>query len=691
MSDASRDLLEDAQRRYRAGFRARAARICGRIRSGDPYHGQALELLGIIRLESGETEDAAGILGDAVRLNPAGASPWAKLAIACQRLGRAPLAHVYFRRSTLLAPDALDASRGLAASGPETDRTVLLRRCVILAPLDKDARLHNGLALHGAGDIEAASRQFRRLLIVDPANPDGYLRLGNALLDLDDGDGATKAYLRTLQVEPRSGTARNNLGLMAFGKEEFAAAEQWFAAAAVAAPGLAEAWLNHARAQRKLDPAHDALSLRKRGLVLEPAQALACCEIAASLNELKWIYRARALDQEPHQAFIRMAVLATLASNRDGVVPWLRRAAIAKPNDSVAWYDLAIEAGLVDDLEQAVRYGTRAVQIEDDHVSARRNRAFALLSLERFEEGWRAHTRRLSNSSTENIQRFFDIPEWDGAALADRHLLLWGEQGIGDEVQFLTLLPYLLRLRPRVTVLTEPRLRPIIKRGFPGVTVPDVGAPSGTVEDHHGADVHLAIGDLPHRLDLFCGGAAAPEPWIIPDPERVAALRSGFRARHPGRRLVGITWRSVSPKADERRTVPPPLWKDIAAVPGIALVALQYGVTEEDLSAFAEAGIEIDNGHGVDPLQSLDDLAALVAAMDLVICPTNNTVHFAGALSVPCWVLLGERPDWRWGRRRDNSLWYSNTRVFRRGSEGDWTQVLARVAGTLNEWVSRVA
>ncbi len=687
MSDNSLHPLEDAKRKYHAGLRARAARICSRIPESDFHYPQALVLLGTIRAETDRVEEATALFKTAARLIPDNAQIWINLGNASGRSGHLQYADGCFRRAMLLAPGVNDTARGLAALVHTTDRNRMLRRCSILAPLDSNAYLQLGLELKQSGRFEEASHHIRRLLILEPANVDGAYQLANVLLDLNNPDGAKSFFLRTLQIAPRSGTARNNLGLIAFENEDFEQAEEWFRAATAAAPGLAEAWRNHARALAKLDRKTDALEPCKRSLMMEPANQTACMDIAGLLPTQKWAKRTISIDPTAHEFYNNMAVFATQNPGRKGVEPWLRRSAIAKPEHPEVWFRLSADAGHRSDSEAVMKHGHRSLFISDSYAHARNNIAFALLGEEKFEEGWRTHTRRLETPEGREILRRFAIPQWQGEAIEGRHLLLWGEQGIGDEVQFLTLLKHVLRGVAQVTVLTEPRLRPLIRRSFPDVVVPDVDGPGGEVESHHGADFHLAIGDLPHRLQLFCGGEVTPEPWIIVDPARAKDLCAELQARHPGKRLAGITWRSAAPTG-ARRSIPPALWAGIAGVPDTALVSLQYNVLDEDMAAFKAAGIQVDTSHGVDPMQDLDGLAALTSAMDLVISPPNNTVHFAGALAVPCWVMVPTRPDWRWGLIRKDSLWYPNTCVFRQETDGDWAAVLSQVASNLKSWTN---
>ena len=687
MSQESLRLLEEGMRRQRAGFRAHAARLYRRVPPGDPCYAEALNLLGMVRFEEGRMAEAADLIARAVRTGPHNAAAWSNYGTVARHLRRSNLAAASFRRAMLLAPERADCAVALARMTAGSARTALLRRSLALSPLDAAANLEAGNDLVERGDRYAAGLRFRRLLVASPAASTALFNLGNALRDLKWPDGAERLYRRTLCVLPGSGNVLNNLGLLAFNRADWTGAEERFAAASRGDPRLVAARTNRARALLKLRREADAIRAYKRGLLMEPVDQAGYCELAGLLDDGRWARRAMVLDPASPRPYNRLAILATKDPERARVLTWLRRSATLKPDDPDAWYNIGIEHGRAGDSHKAAIYGGYATRVNDRHGLARLNTAFALLAMERFQEGWQEHTRRLETPESASVRRFFAIPEWTDEDIAGRHLLLWGEQGIGDEVQFLTLVPYLRRLGVRLTILTEERLRPLLRRSFPDAALPDVGPPGGEPEDHHGAELHLALGDLPHRLNLFCGGEAAPEPWIVPDAGRAAGLRADLQARHPGKRLVGITWRSMSAKTGGRRTIPPALWRDLASVPGIALVSLQYGATAEDFAAFeADAGLAVDNGHGVEPIEDLDGLAALVSAMDLVVCPANNTVHFAGALARPCWTLLPTVPDWRWGHSRTASLWYPGTAIYRQEVDDDWGPVMTRVAEDLRAW-----
>jgi len=123
-------------------------------------------------------------------------------------------------------------------------------------------------------------------------------------------------------------------------------------------------------------------------------------------------------------------------------------------------------------------------------------------------------------------------------------------------------------------------------------------------------------------------------------------------------------------------------------IPNVSFVNLQYGEhATEATAASRQFGIDILTFPELDPLQDLDNFAAAVAALDLVISIDNSTVHFAGALGQTTWTLLPLVPDWRWQLKSNTTPWYSNMKLFRQKTLGDWESVVATVANELNRWL----
>jgi hypothetical protein len=229
-----------------------------------------------------------------------------------------------------------------------------------------------------------------------------------------------------------------------------------------------------------------------------------------------------------------------------------------------------------------------------------------------------------------------------------------------------------------------PRLVRLFARAFPDATV--------LAQDAH-LTAHLAETDCDVAIPLADLGraawpvAAAPRPQFLnADPARVAALRQRYRAWSKGGPLIGVSWHSHRATAGNRKSLPLDQWGPIAACPGLTFVSVQYGETEADLAAAGRAGVAVHSDPEVDATHDMEGLAAQLAALDLVISVSNTTVHLAGGLGLPVWVLapVGGGSLWYWfggqtpGSGPQGSPWYPNLRIFHQDRPGDWGPVLER-------------
>jgi hypothetical protein len=253
--------------------------------------------------------------------------------------------------------------------------------------------------------------------------------------------------------------------------------------------------------------------------------------------------------------------------------------------------------------------------------------------------------------------------------------LIWGEQGIGDEIMFAGLIPDAIRRVECCTLDSDARLKPLFARSFPGVDVVSGYQPGRGPVPYVAA--HMPSGSLP---GLFRANeaafAATTSPYLIADPTDRERLRTRYA---DGRPLAGLAWKTQNHSRGPNRSIDLSLLAPLLARPDIRWVSLQYGdhhALEEQAKA-AGAPILIDPS--VDQFSNIDLFAAQVAAMDVVVTIDNSAAHLAGALGVPVWLLLPFAPDWRWFQTRESSLWYPAMRIFRQPKAGDWSSVVQRV------------
>jgi hypothetical protein len=188
-------------------------------------------------------------------------------------------------------------------------------------------------------------------------------------------------------------------------------------------------------------------------------------------------------------------------------------------------------------------------------------------------------------------------------------------------------------------------------------------------------DLHCPMMSLPHLFGTREETIPAAVPYIVMASAWSAHWQQRLEA-YAGKK-VGLAWAgSRTQKTDARRSLPFACMAPLLAVPGVQFVSLQKEAPADDdrvLDWMVECG-------------DLLDTAGLISRLDLVISVDTAVAHLAGALARPVWLLNRYESEWRWGRVREDSPWYPTMRLFRQHAQGDWGNVIARVAATLRQW-----
>jgi hypothetical protein len=194
--------------------------------------------------------------------------------------------------------------------------------------------------------------------------------------------------------------------------------------------------------------------------------------------------------------------------------------------------------------------------------------------------------------------------------------------------------------------------------------------------------VYALSSGLCHLFRTTPDSIPARDRYLSAPPDRVAQWRDWLAGKDPGRQLrVGLTWtgRPTHPN-DQRRSLRLEALSALATIPGIHFVSLQKPIPDADLT-------EMRNFSGMEnisaALRNFADTAAVIENLDLVVTIDSSIAHLAGALSVPCWILLPNPNDWRWLMNRDDSIWYNSVRLFRQPRPGDWGSVTRSITEAL--------
>lgn len=294
--------------------------------------------------------------------------------------------------------------------------------------------------------------------------------------------------------------------------------------------------------------------------------------------------------------------------------------------------------------QKALMWLQKTLQMSPDDVEANWLKALALLSLKKWDEGWKQYGWRQKLPNWDSRPQV-EAPLWDGKYV-DR-LYIHGEQGVGDEVMFACCLPYVKA--KHVTVEVHKKVAPIIQKSYPDFDVVTEAIPCQY-------DAKIPIGSL---IGMY---GFNQEPYLNPDPWRVEFYREELKKLGPGP-YVAVTWVGGTKQTRvEDRSVGLDTLKPI--LEAYTCVSAQYHdsnpIVEQQRKAAGLAKIN-DESTGND----LHEQAALFMAVDAVVTVQQTAVHVAGAVGAKTYALIGKRPHWRYGIEGDSLPFYRSVKLYR--------------------------
>jgi tetratricopeptide (TPR) repeat protein len=353
-----------------------------------------------------------------------------------------------------------------------------------------------------------------------------------------------------------------------------------------------------------------------------------------------------------------------------------------KPNDEKALALLCLLAVYECNPRLAIDLGEKALRLKADQFDVHESLGYAHLMLGEWPQGWDGYERFIGHSKYRPLKPPYDgCPYWDGSDGLD--LYIRGEQGLGDEISFASILPEILPRMKSVTFDCDEKLGGLMKRSFPDAEVHSTRKAKNATKDWLAGrrfDAHALIGTLArHRRQRVSDFPGAP--YLVADPDRRVQWRALLDTL-PGKK-VGIAWTGGSRGTfRERRSLSLDALLPILRTPGASFVSLQYSDPSDEITEFeAVHEVKIHHWPRCTESQDYDDTAALVAELDLVISVCTAVVHLAGALGKECWVLVPTKARWFYGLQGKRSPWYASVEMFRQ--EEEWP--IGEVAGRLAE------
>lgn len=439
-------------------------------------------------------------------------------------------------------------------------------------------------------------------------------------------DAALAAYRRAMELDADAPMLRNNLAALHASRGELADALRLSMDAIRSEPGNYLAWTNLANTWLQLREPANALLAARRAATLAPAYGLAQLALSNTARESQ-------LWDEAFEAIVR--------------------------------------AAQVSGADPQIQFSTAMLQLMRGD----------------FHNGWINFEARWQGSPELRRSPVF-CPErrWRGEPLAGKTLLIWGEQGHGDALQFIRFVPMVAKWAREaggaVVCCTFPPLVELFKRSLAGHGVNVV--PSD-IPELPGFDYQIPLASLPLALGVTLQTLPAPSAYLLPAEEKVDHWQRRIHAH--GARKIGLAWTgSRTHQRNPLRAVPPELLAHaLVGHTGAAFYCLQKDAPE-DVARLEAAGLQVAD-HTAE-LRSFDDTAALISNLDLVVTGCTSVAHLAAALGKPTWLLLDVNPHWVWMTERQDSPWYPTVRLYRQCAYQDWSAPLAALRGDMGQWIA---
>lgn len=589
-------------------------------------------------------------------------------------------------------------------------------------------QLRVALRLHRAGDLAAAERIYLNVLSAD-ADPIASHYLGLIRLAKSQIEEGLDLLRQSVARSPTQAEFHLNLGIALrkhYGPQDAIA---YLERATTIAGAPRRAYLHLGEACVSLGQYHNALKALDVALTQPTDRAAAASLMSFALEHLERLQQAEEfaalaheLDPDDYEKRLRVAKLSArnnrfdnalnhfdvliskspttevmmgraaclLACGRFDEVIAITKNALANTPEHAEWISLRgqglYQAGFFHDAADCFE---SALTKSPSTSSLETHAAIAHLLTGNFTRGWELFERRdtwpQSIVSNQQLHRASPktlpngISRWDGAYGSAETVMVRGEQGVGDEIMFGTLLPEVARRCKKMCIQVDDRLVGLFARAFPDATIIEHGAPLESMQINAAVKMGSLGGLFRRSREAFRSFNGA---YLRADPERVSDFRD--RLGTTSEPICGLSWKTLSPESETSRNIQIEQLCAFINLPGFRYLSLQYGCNHQELSTLTSGlGSRLVTLPDIDLMEDLEGVAALIACCDIVVSVGNSVAHMAGALGKQTLALIPFVPGWRWGIEGDHCLWYETVKIFRQDAPGNWSTPLRSVKSAL--------
>jgi tetratricopeptide (TPR) repeat protein len=410
----------------------------------------------------------------------------------------------------------------------------------------------------------------------------------------------------------------------------------------------------------------DAATLNNYGVILT--------EVNRTNDSYEVLDKATNIKPDYAEAYSNKGNTLKLLEKYDDAVKAYSKAIQLKPNYAEAYNNRGVIYKELSQMNLALKDLKKAISLKPDYPEANSTMGVTLLLTGNFSKGWEQYEWRWKDLSDPSVIRSFKQPLWDGKkSLKDKSILLYSEQGLGDTIQFSRYILLIKALGAKVILETHKELLNIVGSIDSNITV----ILMGQTLPHF--DFQCPLLSLPLKFGTGLKNIPSPNRYIWADKRIVPKWKKKIGSQK--KPLIGLAWEgNPLHKNDYNRSIL--LAELIPHLPKkYEYIGLQKDIRESNLKTLKRSSM-IDNL--IDNNVSMDDTAAIIENLDIVISVDTSVAHLSASMGKPTWILLPFVPDWRWLLNRNDSPWYKSVKLFRQEKRGNWELVFKDLNKKLN-------
>ena len=625
-----------------------AEKILNELVSFFPSHPEVLSKLGTIYLYQDKLNDGIQVIKKSLEVNPYQPEALNNYAVALLNSDRAKEAIEVINKAIKLKPDYIDAY------------------------------YHQGIIFKSLGLLDEALKAYQNALKFSPVHENAILNSAALYIQLEKYNEAI-SFLNNFQLSIRSPGYFYNLGLAHLKIKNFIEAQQFFNSALSLNPNYCEALNNLGlslkglgRYEEALERIDKALALDNQNIETYKNKGLILIELEKFEEAISQFQIAIKIKSDDFTSYNNLGIAFKGLGLFDDALKNYNLALGLKADYAEVYVNRGLLFKNQHLYEQAFQDIKYASDLDPSNLDINDNLSMIYLLVQlNFKDGWQSFERRKEVYEFKEKTRSLNKIYLDRLPDNDDPILICNEQGVGDQIIYLSLLHELEILPNKIYIKIDARLLPLFQRSFTKF----IFLSNKESLDSNRYKYHMLCGSLPHiyrnSKDSFLNQRGS---FLIADQSRTASLRKTLTSTH--KYVCGIAWKSVNPKFGHFKSMALKNLLPVLKLPFINFINLQYGDISKEIDLFNnEHGTNINKIDEIDNFNDIDGLASLIDACDFIVTISNVTAHIAGALGKKVFLLVPDEQGriWYWHENLTKSLWYPSIEIFSQNETGDWS------------------